>query len=336
MKQTMNNLLQKLPNISQRQFVYLTTIASLTALLTGIFIVAGTRTHTPSPAPAPSMWSVTPTTYQTSVIQAKAYYVQDLITGEVLLSHNAEAQLPLASITKVMMALTAHELLADSARITVKAEFLADGGNGGIRAGEEWKLSDILDLTLVKSSNGGAAAIAAVAGAFGGGDDETINRERFVQQMNARARALNLTQTYFLNETGLDESDTISGGYGSARDVAQMMAAALQEIPSALEATRYPTVSVSTVNNQRHTEDNTNEIVSSIPGLLASKTGLTDLAGGNLVVIFDVGLNHPVAAVVLGSTETGRFEDMRILVEGTLAAVTLPHAGTTPTKTQNI
>ena len=44
------------------------------------------------------------------------------------------------------------------------------------------------------------------------------------------------------------------------------------------------------------------------------KTGLTDLAGGNLAVVFDVGLAHPVVAVVLGSTEYGRFEDMQKLV----------------------
>lgn len=326
----MNTAIQYLSGLSYRQYAYLTAVAASIALIAGIFVFAGVRAHTPSPSPAPSMWSITPNTFRTDVIQAKAYYVEDLVTGEVLVAHNAEAQLPLASITKIMMALTAHRLLADSTRIPIKAEFLADGGNGGIMAGEEWTLSDILDLTLVKSSNGGAAAIAAVAGAFGGGDNETINRERFVQQMNTRARDLNLAQTYFLNETGLDESNSISGGYGSARDVAHMMSAALKEIPEALEATRYPTVSVNSLDQQHHTEDNTNEIVSNIPGLLASKTGLTDLAGGNLAVVFDIGLNHPVAAVVLGSTEEGRFVDMKLLVDGVLTAVALPHAGTTP------
>ena len=51
------------------------------------------------------------------------------------------------------------------------------------------------------------------------------------------------------------------------------------------------------------------------------KTGLTDLAGGNLAVVFDVGLAHPVVAVVLGSTESGRFVDMQKLVDAARIAV---------------
>jgi D-alanyl-D-alanine carboxypeptidase len=45
------------------------------------------------------------------------------------------------------------------------------------------------------------------------------------------------------------------------------------------------------------------------------KTGFTDLAGGNLAIVFDVGLAHPVVAVVLGSSEEGRFSDMQKLVD---------------------
>ena len=56
-----------------------------------------------------------------------------------------------------------------------------------------------------------------------------------------------------------------------------------------------------------------------MPGLLRSKTGFTDLAGGNLAVIFDAGMNHPVAIVVLGSTQSGRFTDVKTLMAATLA-----------------
>jgi len=60
--------------------------------------------------------------------------------------------------------------------------------------------------------------------------------------------------------------------------------------------------------------------VTSIPGILLSKTGYTDLAGGNLVVVFDAGINHRVAVVVLGSTQTARFTDVEKLIHATLAS----------------
>jgi D-alanyl-D-alanine carboxypeptidase len=71
---------------------------------------------------------------------------------------------------------------------------------------------------------------------------------------------------------------------------------------------------------------NTNQGVVQVPGALLSKTGFTDLAGGNLVVVFDAGMAHPVAVVVLGSTVEGRFTDVKRLMDATLAHF----AGTTP------
>jgi D-alanyl-D-alanine carboxypeptidase len=66
--------------------------------------------------------------------------------------------------------------------------------------------------------------------------------------------------------------------------------------------------------------------VNRFPDLLLSKTGYTDLAGGNLVIVYDAGINHPIAIVVLGSTEDGRFTDVSQLIAATLAHF----GGTTP------
>ena len=65
-------------------------------------------------------------------------------------------------------------------------------------------------------------------------------------------------------------------------------------------------------------ERNTNLVASEIPGLLGSKTGLTDLAGGNLVFAFDPELGRPIVITILGSTEEGRFQDVRKLISATL------------------
>ncbi|OGG72128.1 hypothetical protein A3H77_02565 [Candidatus Kaiserbacteria bacterium RIFCSPLOWO2_02_FULL_56_11] len=55
------------------------------------------------------------------------------------------------------------------------------------------------------------------------------------------------------------------------------------------------------------------------PRLLLSKTGTTNLAGGNLALVFDAAIGHPIAVVVLGSTETERFTDASMLIAATFA-----------------
>ena len=65
--------------------------------------------------------------------------------------------------------------------------------------------------------------------------------------------------------------------------------------------------------------ENTNKVVDAIGTVLASKTGYTTLAGGNLVVAFDAGVDRPIIVVVLGSTHQGRFYDVLKLVEATRA-----------------
>jgi len=138
-----------------------------------------------------------------------------------------------------------------------------------------------------------------------------------IEKMNEKVNELGLAQTYFLDEAGLDVSDTQSGAYGSAVDVAKMFAYALDTIPASLEATTL-TDTWFDEGNESYPAINTNKIIGSIPGLIAGKTGYTDLAGGNLVVAFDAGLSEPIIVAVLGSTKSGRFTDVKKLVRATL------------------
>ncbi|MFI5205966.1 MAG: hypothetical protein ACHQVK_03420 [Candidatus Paceibacterales bacterium] len=142
----------------------------------------------------------------------------------------------------------------------------------------------------------------------------------FIKQMNAEAQRIGLKETYFINESGLDEG-SVSGGYGSAIDVSKMMQYILANKPEIVEDTKYPSVDIKSLN-ATHTAKNTNTDIGAIPGLLASKTGYTTLAGGNLVVAFDASIGRPIIVVVLGSTESGRFEDVSNLVKASLAYIT--------------
>jgi D-alanyl-D-alanine carboxypeptidase len=123
-----------------------------------------------------------------------------------------------------------------------------------------------------------------------------------------------------LNGTGLDESTAVSGGYGSATDVAKLAGAVLERARPIAEATTKPYVTVTSLAGNTFFFKNTNPVVGRIPGLMLSKTGFTDLAGGNLAIVFDASVNHPVAVVVMGSSIEGRFKDTEALIEATLTS----------------
>ena len=134
--------------------------------------------------------------------------------------------------------------------------------------------------------------------------------------MNKKAKELNLKQTYFLNESGLDiDEKSLSGSYGSAQDVAMLFDYMVRNKPEILEVTSYNKLELKSEDNKIHNTENTNEIINKIPWVIASKTGYTDLAGGNLVVAFDNGMMRPIIISVLGSTKEGRFKDMKKLVD---------------------
>ena len=133
--------------------------------------------------------------------------------------------------------------------------------------------------------------------------------------MNIRASQLGLPRTHFNNATGLDVSTREAGGYSTAREVSFLMEYIITHYPNVTDLTK---VDVTTVKNEEgafHAVSNTNEVVNNIEGLIASKTGYTTLAGGNLVIAFDAGFNRPIIVTVLGSTHENRFTDVLNLSE---------------------
>lgn len=256
-------------------------------------------------------------------IAAKSGVVWDMKEQKIIYAKDSEKVLPLASITKVMTAITATELIPNYTIVKIDKESLEEEGDSGLFVDERWRLRDLLNMSLVMSSNDGVRAIASVAGSV---IDTTKNnavaevsttRERFVNDMNERAKKIGMTNTHFKNENGLDKDLVESGAYGTAHDVALMFDYVLRNHSEILESTRYPILTVTSLNNINHNIDNTNIVVNTIPGLLASKTGFTDLAGGNLAIVTDIGLEGPYVIVTLGGTEESRFLDIQKLVRAT-------------------
>lgn len=241
-------------------------------------------------------------------LQAKSAYVFDILKNKVIFDFNSQDQLPLASLTKIMTAIVINEQMPADTIITISEKDIKAEGDDGLFVGEKWLLSDLTDFILIKSSNDATMAVSSAIKSTG--DD-------FLFLMNKKAKDIGLMQTYFLNETGLDISSNISGAYSSTLDTAKLMIYAFTNHQKILEATSRSDISLYSVNYGEHKITNTNKYVKIMPQMIASKTGFTDLAGGNLAIIFDIGFNHPVVAVVMGSTAEDRFIDMQKLIDAT-------------------
>lgn len=261
-------------------------------------------------------------------IIAKAAYVWDIENQKVIYAKNEKGQLPLASLTKVMTALIALNESGGSAKIKITSNSIMQEDDNGLVNEEKWNLKDLIDFSLITSSNDGIYAVASAIESHKpssttmetAGEQENefsveSAHENFIDLMNKKAKDISLERTFYLNETGLDSSDGESGGYGSAEDMAKLFAYIIKNKPEVLEATAYNEIKLASLDGTSHTAKNTNEIVEAIPNLIASKTGYTDLSGGNLIVAFDFGLMKPIIISILGSTKDGRFEDARKLID---------------------
>lgn len=243
--------------------------------------------------------------FKDMTLQARGVEVLDLSTGESLYSKNSQKPMALASITKLMTALVVLDHRELNETITLTDEDIKKEGGNGLTQNEVWNLKDLLGFTLVVSSNDGAHALARTT---------NIPEGSFVDVMNQTAQKIGLSSMTFSNESGLDVNSSENGGYASAHNVAELAGYAYNSRPDIFEITTHSLSSFVSKSGVRHPAQNTNTLAESIPNLRLSKTGYTDLAGGNLVIVFEPIEARPIAISVLGSTEQARFSDMKELV----------------------
>ncbi len=280
--------------------------------------------HTkPQEQRATSMGAPAKDPFEGVALTAEAAYVWDVSSQRALYNKNAHAQLPLASLTKLMTALVAYDTFTDDAVVPITLSAIGQEGENGFLDGDRWNIRKLVEYTLMTSSNDGAYAIAAAAGStleVPGVEPE----QAFIDRMNKKADEIGLSQTYFTNPTGLDRSETESGSYGSARDVAFLMEYIIKNKPELLQSTTKKVEAFTDERGAVHDATNTNQTVNDITNLIGSKTGYTLLAGGNLVIAFDAGLNHPIVISVLGSSQEGRFVDVETLAARAQEAILQP------------
>lgn len=300
-------ILQKMPSnnfikIQDKQFkvLYLTTLVLLLPLFASVFFLYNESTKQPEVILEPESIEVTQVDLNKVNTAAYSAIVVSLNTGAILYQKNQDLPLPLASLTKlVTIKVAENQSTGENVSIKKGTEFPE---YGDIQLSEDavWDIHDLSNYTLITSSNDGAHSLLK----------NSKNSFSFTKNMNTFTASIGLVNTHFYNETGLDNDDTgILGSKGTAKDVSKILSYLVKNNLSLYEKTKYATVTIPTPEGVREVA-NTNEVANQITGLLVSKTGYTDSAGGNLAIVADMGLNEPTAFVVLKSSKEARFEDI--------------------------
>ncbi len=190
-------------------------------------------------------------------------------SGRVLYAKDADTKRPMASTTKLMTALVAADCLPMDAIVTVpEAAVLVEGSSMGLRGGDTLTARDLLIGMLLSSGNDAANAAALLS---------MGSLPSFAERMNAKAKALGMTRSFFVTPSGLDE-----GEHGStARDMALLGAAVLRSPElAAMCAQKRATV---TISGRSVTLTNHNRLLSLYEPTIGLKTGFTKQSGRCLV-----------------------------------------------------
>ena len=205
------------------------------------------------------------------VIGAKSYLLIDAATDYTIASLDPDLKLPPASITKLMTAYVVfHALnndqisLTDLVTVSEKA-WRAEGSRMFIEVGKKVSVEDLLMGMIVQSGNDSSIALAEhIAG----------TEMLFSDLMNQYAQQLKMTNSYFMNASGLPDENH----YSTANDLAILAKAIINEFPKFYEL--YSTKEF-TYNNIK--QPNRNSLLWRDPSVDGIKTGSTSEAGYSLV-----------------------------------------------------
>ena len=237
-------------------------------------------------------------------IKAKSAILMEVNTGEILYEMNSDEQLPPASITKIMSLLLVMEAI-DHGEMSVEDVIAASehacsmgGSQIWLEPGESMTVDDLLKAAVIASANDATVAL---------GEQIAGSEEAFVAMMNARATQLGMTDTNFINATGLDAE----GHKSTAHDVAIMSA----ELIKHDLIKNYSTVWMDSLRDGQSELVNTNKLVRFYEGTTGLKTGTTSGAGYCLSATAERNGLELVAVIMSGDTSQDRFNGAKKLLD---------------------
>ncbi len=237
---------------------------------------------------------------------AKSVILIEAQTGKVLYEDNADEPLPPASVTKIMTLLLICEALdrgdiklTDEVPVSENAASMG-GSQVFLKVGEKMTVDEMLKSITVASANDCAVAMAEfIAG----------SEVSFVSKMNERAEQLGMTNTYFENPTGLD--DTVKKHLTSARDIAIMS----RELLKHSVIFDYTTIWMDTIRNGQFGLTNTNKLIRFYDGANGLKTGSTAKAKFCISAAAKRDGMQLICVVMASSTSSARNECAKLLLD---------------------
>ena len=224
------------------------------------------------------------------------------MSGEELYSFRPDKRWPIASITKLMTALTADRLFMSEKPyelIKVTEEMVAtDGNSGGFRVGEVFRVDDLIKAMMLVSSNDAAEALAMHFG-----------EKAYVAEMNKIALEIGMTDTRFVDPTGLSVQNL-----STAEDLRRLAKYIWENEPYIFEISQAKSgVITDRISGAGRILTSINEF-SGRADFLGGKTGNIPEAEGNLVSIFKVPeRDEEVIIIVLGTA--GRFAETEKILD---------------------
>jgi D-alanyl-D-alanine carboxypeptidase (penicillin-binding protein 5/6) len=228
-------------------------------------------------------------------------------TGAILFEKDIHKSRSPASMVKMMLMLIVMEKIHAgeihlSETITASAHASKMGGSQVyLRAGETFTLEEMMKAIVVASANDACTAVAEhISGTV----------EGFVELMNERAKALNLSDTHYESVHGLPPSNGTPGDLTSAHDMA-VLARALTKYP---EIFSWGAIREDSLRNGKFILTNTNKLIYTFPGADGFKTGFHHDAGFNITATAQRNGLRMIAVVMGASTSNARFDEARRLL----------------------
>lgn len=204
-------------------------------------------------------------------IKASSYLVLDFNSGELLVEENIDQKLPPASLTKIMTIYVVASELANG-NITLEDEVLVSekawrtqGSRMFVEVGKKVKLDDLLHGVIIQSGNDASVALAEY---ISGTEDV------FADIMNKHADRLGMTNTHFVNSTGLPDENH----YTTASDLAKLARALIRDYPDVYDLHKVKEFSFNKIK-----QHNRNKLLWRDRSVDGVKTGHTEAAGYCLV-----------------------------------------------------
>lgn len=236
------------------------------------------------------------------VVSASAAVVMDAGSGELLYEKDPDEPMPLASLTKLVAAMTYLDTKPDLSKpVALNA---VDNGIGReiVPLDETFTGQDVLQALLVGSANEAANALARTHG----------GKAAFVEAMNKKAKSIGMERTVFVDASGEDPRNR-----GTARDVATALKAAMA-YPEIANAASKSQVSVKGTK-KAYLVKSTNLLIGSELNrgeyrVVAAKTGTLPEAGYCFAQATRDAQGHTIISVVLGGeTHYSRFQDVKAM-----------------------